>query len=293
MKEQAAKLMSVDKHDNTALYIYGVIATGLHRFITYLTAGIGTSSNYDLNKTMIAITQKLKTIKEAASKLTRDELISAYGTSNVWVEIINTVHANKVKEAEANLLLSADVNGNTALHVYSEEGDSNGITQLLGAADRYNNLKTLLTVKNEAGDAALHIAIANKNSKAIEAILAQLFSSQDKELLSSVLFDRNRYGTSALEFMISRDFADNLIELAKSVGKLNDILLLKDINGRTVLHFAVLEGKQSIIEKICKIVKQDKVLQRQVLLAQDVYDKTPLHWATDYDDASLMNHLIS
>jgi hypothetical protein len=107
--------------------------------------------------------------------------------------------------------------------------------------DRF--LMRLLLAANVNGDTALHVAGSDVRVGAMEAFLAPLFALKDLKQLSEILLIKDAYNKSVLHMIAqSQALFLSFIKQARSAGMLPEMLALKDDAGRTIQDLAEYEG---------------------------------------------------
>jgi len=176
---------------------------------------------------------------------------------------------------------------------YVEGSELDNIRQALSVTDDVAVIKNLLLAHDSKDNAALHLAILQEDTEIVKVILAKLFSLRDEELLKSVLNAVNKDGYSVLRYLaINKELFEELVKQAKEAGNLKFIFLCQGIENRTVLHFAIYDESTEVVDLIRDTIKAEK-LERDVLLAKDIYGNTPSHFAVDNGDKTLANDLLS
>jgi hypothetical protein len=209
--------------------------------------------------------------------------------------------SDKPEELKQALLLR-DEHDNTVLHLFCEENNIEGIKLVIDSAvkarsagnnnnESHDLLVELLTVQNNSGDTALHVAGADRRGEVINVLLAPLFDLNSLKELGDVLCAHDIYSESLLSFIArSTVLFNSFINQAQKAGILDKVLSFKDVYSRTILHLAIFAGNYNAIDKVSNIIKADNTLQ-DAFLARDSENSSLLHYATDQDNA-ILNKLM-
>ncbi len=191
--------------------------------------------------------------------------------------------------------LAQDDDGNTSLHRAISENQQEEVMRILDEVKKQDKTVTLLKTFNHESQSPLHLAVQNKNEKAIESIINAYPNSirikNDFDLTPSELAEYNNNNLLALQMrafaaqirILSGDtrilinslkdnpnFDQQKIEaLLKLKNSLND----KDDDNNTPLHIAAQNGKTNIVQYL--------IDQGAIINQQNNQAKTPAQLAED------------
>lgn len=165
------------------------------------------------------------------------------------------------------LLLEADSNGRTALHVALNQR----IAELIIESVEREKQPYLLLMKDECGDVAINIAVSSDRYDVASYLIRV---APDEKMLYEINHDRL---STALFHARSKRVAKLLVE-SVNLAKRHDFLFRRERKyGGTILHEMVRKGILDVARYVCSICASI------LILAKDVYGKAPLYYAQNVD----------
>jgi ankyrin repeat protein len=205
-------------------------------------------------------------------------------------------NTGNVKFTKEELLL-VDEYGNIPLHLRADEEDVVAIRDILESAVHHDVLKEVLVAKDQDGETALTYALLRDKTESVKEIFTQLFKSSKTNpyILEEVLSLVNNAEMGPLHIAVAGGIEsfNEVMDIAKTVGVEEEVLLFKGLNDNTVLHFAIYEDSLAVVNSIREIVKDNAGLKEKVLLAKDSVGNIPLHIVVENANADIAKSLMS
>ncbi|XP_021681846.2 uncharacterized protein LOC110665867 isoform X1 [Hevea brasiliensis] len=174
----------------------------------------------------------------SSSEVNTDELFE-YAMNGQWSKIVEA-YQNNPRNQTTKITDSED----TALHIAVETGQTEIVSQLVETIRE--NASTVLGLKNKRGNTALHIAAEIGNVKVCDCM-----ASKSAQLIS----DRNEEGRTPLFLAVSRGKMEAFIclqEFSKGIVGFNTAFRIRDNDGNTILHSAIIGENFDLALKIMK-----------------------------------------
>ena len=177
-----------------------------------------------------------------------------------------------VVRRDASLLMLRDHDGNTLLHLAAEADNGPVVEALLDAELPIERMREMMA-RNARGQTPLHLAVANASNAVIRILLAAV-TAEMEDVMAPMLGEasraRHRPGPSRLEddddltasaaaaaakhdILLQGDPAEDALTLTYAQSgsiaaalPLNAMLYLRDMDGDTVLHYAVRRGSLAL-----------------------------------------------
>ena len=190
------------------------------------------------------------------------------------------------------LLKGQNLSGQTAIHVAAGSCHSNILSLMLRKVGK-EGCYQLVSVPDEHGDTALHVAVRNKNFDAIQRIFAKAYANSLELLMA-------KNGDLQTAFHLDLVNGNELLTMHRywNANCWLEIASIQDRIGHTIAHHAATKGQEKLIQRIFRCENENVpsveecAHHKKLLEIPDVQGNTALHLAALEGDLKVFDCVL-